>query len=325
MRAVVVFGAGVSAPFGVPTLGGLFIDPRSRVFLASNRRLLDHLDRHVWGPRGQTLESSSQSLNVEEVLTLLRDEEYLGKSSLAPEGIREFRRDLFCMIKHAIYDNRSTRGRHLNPLITTLDQRCEEVTWASFNWDCIFESSFYYWSGNDTMDRGNPNVVIALQGWRSSDPKHTFLKLHGGINWWYADNQVRYCRFGSDPTLDHQWAQYEAGSDEYGEPLILEPSYYKYTAPVFPLLQPQWRILLERLISADVVLVVGYSLPETDALARSTLTVAFQRNQSARWIVIDPSPVTCARFHRWFGTQRLSVYAQDYGTLAGQIEALLPR
>jgi hypothetical protein len=53
------------------------------------------------------------------------------------------------------------------------------------------------------------------------------------------------------------------------------------------------------------VIVVGYSLPEADAQARSAVSLGFQWNRKATWIVIDESTDACKRYRHVIGSRRL--------------------
>ncbi len=308
-RAVIILGAGASASFGVPTLAQLFKDPNARRHLAADRFLHDQLQGLFWGPRGHTLESSHLTVTVEEVLTIIRDyENYPRDIPLMPEDDREaFQRSLYVLIKKAVYDGKSSRAAHLNPLLNHARATFEHTTWASFNWDCIFESSFYYSSSNIADGRHNPSVVVPLRNWWGENPIHTFLKPHGGVNWWYdeTENVVSYLPFGSQPDLDGRWAEY--GRREItGYPVILEPSYYKYTDPSYEFLKPQWDRFVDDLMKADLVCMIGYSLPESDTMARTALTIGFQSGRAnSRWVVVNKSEDACSRYQRLFGTVRM--------------------
>jgi hypothetical protein len=310
-QAVILLGAGSSAPFGVPTLRHLFKDPYARQHLKGDQRLLSTLDKVFWAPRGHTLESSHHSLTAEELLTILRDYENFKEipAPLVGEELEEFRRSLYVLIKKAVFDGKSSDGRFLNRLITLAEERFGSVTWASFNWDCIFEASFYY--AGHTPTRSNPEVIVKLENWRNPPSKHRFLKLHGGVNWWYDGANLIYLPFGRQPDLQQCWARYEAGED-IGKPVILEPSYYKYLDEVYPLLRPQWDYFVKSLIGADLVLVLGYSLPEADIMARTALMIGFQSGKpNARWVIVDKSPDVCGRYQRLLGTARVKALAMD--------------
>lgn len=73
MNVVVIMGAGASSDFGIPTLRGVFKETRARLYLKQDAVLRDELETIFWGPRGHTLETSEDSLTVEEMLTLLQD------------------------------------------------------------------------------------------------------------------------------------------------------------------------------------------------------------------------------------------------------------
>ncbi len=90
-------------------------------------------------------------------------------------------------------------------------------------------------------------------------------------------------------------------------PVILEPSYYKYSDQTYQLLEVQWERFMMELLAADKVIVVGYSLPEADSKARSTLAVSFQANQSAKWLVIDPSDEVCYKYAQLIGGRQMTM------------------
>jgi hypothetical protein len=211
------------------------------------------------------------------------------------------------LIKKAVYDGKRTRSGMLDPLIRYLRRKeFEAVTWASFNWDCMFEAAFYYSSGEPGSVRTNPSVVVPLAGWTGiTSKRHTFLKLHGGINWWCENNQISYLRFTPNGALDTRWKAYEAGN-AHGQPVILEPSYYKYSGAMYDMLKDQWQHFVDALAEADVIIVVGYSLPEADSQARAVMTLGFQWNRQARWIVVDESPYTCERYEHIIGTRQFT-------------------
>jgi len=114
----VILGAGASAPLEVPTLRNLFKDAQARAHLRRDDFLRTKLEALIWEPRGHTLETSQNSLTVEEVLTLLRDSEKqpYGLTPLLGPDLDRFRRGLYVLIKKATYDAKSSSSRHLNPL-----------------------------------------------------------------------------------------------------------------------------------------------------------------------------------------------------------------
>src|SRR5262249_28838774 len=130
-KAVVILGAGSSADFGVPILREVFKEVHARQFLRNNAWLRTHLENIFWDPRGVNLEPSDQALTIEEMLTALHDwtAEPIAQTLSAPD-VQTFKRTLFCLIKAALYDGKTTAGRHLNPLIAYCRNRFSRVTWA---------------------------------------------------------------------------------------------------------------------------------------------------------------------------------------------------
>jgi SIR2-like domain len=318
-KAVVILGAGASVDFGVPQLKGLFKDRHARQHIRGDNFLRSQLDTLFWEPRGHTLESSDESLTVEEMLTLLRDwedEDAECGQAPAPDLCNKIRKSLYVMTKKAIFDGKDTRNEHLNPILAFCRRRFSRTTWATFNWDCIFESTFWYsqpYAGPGS--RSNPSVTIPLTNWRNGTGKHVLLKLHGAINWWKESDSIRYLQWSSSGELSDRWQEYEGQDQDTDDgPVILEPSAYKYQHPRYRLLEPQWKIFFEHLCEADYVIVIGYSLPENDTQARSRIAVACQVNQRCKWLAIDPSSPTLDRYKRILGRRVLTTLDT---TLAG--------
>lgn len=313
MRCVIILGAGASAPFGVPTLRHLFQDAHARRYLDENPAFNKILHDVFWTPRGLNLDSSHQGLTLEEILTVIRDYEKhtFGVKNLSKTDVTNFRKHLYALSKRAVFDGKSSTGRHLNSLILFTKERFKHTTWGSFNWDCLFEASFYYHGGHTWEHRSNPTIAVTLRNWRATYNSTLFLKLHGGVNWWYENNGLSYLPFGPGGELDKHWSAYEQNKVE-GHPVLLEPSFYKYDDPVYNLLKPQWDRFVQELLQAHVIIVIGYSLPEADPEARRALTIAFQGNQSAKFIVFDKSDWVRDRYERIFGKTRLRCVATPY-------------
>lgn len=314
MRSVIILGAGASAPFGVPTLCHLFQDKHSRLYLLKNPSFKEILNKVFWNPRGLDIDSSHLGLTLEEILTVIRDYEkhtFNAAPNISITNVANFRKHLYALSKHAVFDGKSSTGMHLNPLLTFTKTKFEHTTWGSFNWDCLFEASFYYHSSNNPMCRGNPTVAVSLHNWRYKHNSSLFLKLHGGINWWFENDVLNYLPYGPGGELDAHWTSYERNKVE-GHPVLLEPSFYKYDDPVYNLLKPQWDRFVKELLLANVIIIIGYSLPEADPESRRALTIAFQGNPSAKFIVFDNNEWVRKRYERLYGTIRLRCIETPY-------------
>lgn len=256
-NAVVILGAGSSHDFGVPTLNGIFEDRRVRDYLEDHPHFAEMLRKVFWEPRGHTRETAGGSINVEEMLTILRDweNEEQVPDPPAPLHVPVFRKHLYALIERAVHRGKSSNhGRHMNPLISYCRETFDRTTWASFNWDCIFEASYYYSSGDPPIlggHRSNPRVAIPIEGWRGGRSRedaargHELLNLHGSVSWWLrpneeaeADYRIRSYQFGTE--VREKFEAYDADADPDEVPAILEPSFHKYETDLYELLEPQW-------------------------------------------------------------------------------------
>jgi hypothetical protein len=324
-KIVVILGAGASADFEAHVLADVFKDSQARQYLQVNQNVKQMLQDTFWGPRGYGLKTSDQSLTIEDVLTILRDweKEDRIKEEQRPQSLADFRRKLYVLIQKAVFEGKSTRGTHLNPLIKISRQKFDHITWVSFKWDCIFEAFFWYsqtyWGPGS---RVNLTLAIAVSNWRDGTQKHLFLKLHGGINWWLINNLPTYVEWSGGGNLSQKWSDYDSNRTP-DRPIILEPSYYKYGDDMYQLLHPQWEAFFDRLVEAGYVVVVGYSLPESDSLARSKIVTAFQVNQSCRWLLIDPSEGVGRRYRGLLGQERLKIRQMTLAAFNNEIRANL--
>lgn len=324
-RAVVILGAGASADFGVPTLRRIFKDRYAQQYLYLNPGLRHQIGKVFWTPRGYDLSTSEQSLTIEEMLTILRDWEQEEGCPKPKEDFHDFRRQLYVLVYKAVFEGKSSKGKHLNPLIHKCGLGFDQTTWASFNWDCIFEASFYYQSGDAMVvgSRHNPHLVIDLEGWRRGRGSHEYMKVHGSINWWLVNGRPTYLSFGSGGALIAKWEDYAKRMCGDDFPLILEPSAHKYHDVPYTFLEPQWREFFARLCEADCVIVVGYSLPDADTQARSKILTAFQSNPKSKWLLIDPANEVCDRYRRLLGQRRLRIIQTTLTGLNNDLETSL--
>lgn len=313
-KIVVIMGAGSSADFGVPTLSGIFKDWAAARYLRRDARLHEWLQRVFWEPRGHTLATSDRGLTIEEMLTLLRDWKKEDADAADLAEIDDTRRRLYILIYNAVYVAKTTNVRHLNSMIEALNRSFSQITWASFNWDCIFEASFWYVTGH------NPHLVIGLDDWRNYPfPKNEYLKLHGSINWWLVNDRPTYFKWGNTGNLADKWKELEEERTN-DRPIILEPSAYKYEDPHYAdVLKPQWDQFYRRLCEADCVLVVGYSLPDNDPEARCKILTSFQVNQHSQWAVIAGAEAR-AKYDRLLGPRRLNTFDKGMAGFAVNVE-----
>src|SRR5262245_37191661 len=132
MKAVVILGAGASADFGIPTLGGMFKDASVLQYLRHDAFLLSHLQDIFWKPRGHDLKTAGESVTVEEMLTILTDweQEPGAEKRLTAQELRRFKKSLYILIQQAVYEGKSSQARCLNPLLRYMREKTTLTTWA---------------------------------------------------------------------------------------------------------------------------------------------------------------------------------------------------
>lgn len=295
-RVVVILGAGASVSAGLPSLAGVFEDESVKAYLASDGRDFEiFLRKYIWGPRNVTEAERWRSLNLEEVLTLLRLWEDNNQSPLNFKKNRNYQRQLLGCVYRSVYmDKRDNGARDYNHLIVHCDRSYDSVTWASFNWDAKFEQAFYY--AFLALGQGNnlPRCHPGVNGWEGTNPKHLLLKLHGSVSWLEGPKTgtAQSLRFGAVKgarPIEKAWDSYLAGDPNALSPIIAEPSFFKHERiKKSKFLWSQWNTFDKALGQADDVLIVGYSLPDGDAMAKQSLLTLVARNPNAKVIVVDP-------------------------------------
>ncbi len=148
-----------------------------------------------------------------------------------------------------------------------------KIKYVTFNYDTCLEKSlhaagvpFHY-----VTDYGIPNA-----GFLQADVH--IAKLHGSLNWTWNDSPVKpVCvpspyMDGALRTIKPQYPSRSTPEAAIEEPLIIPPTWFKNEINddsrvgnrVTQLILHQWRVALEVLRWADLVIVIGYSFPSTD-------------------------------------------------------------
>jgi len=333
-RCVVIVGAGASVPLHVPAhahlLDRLNRSPSAEesergymreadTYLEENPEFKNNL-RKI---QKQLTRPWKKKPNLETILTVIRVVESIDISKIKileplglpyfgdiiklinsfpeeffdPYNIKEFEKQLYIFLKNVVYGNKGVLESYTkvkNPWSAFFNY-CDgfkQVTWCSFNWDCLLESSFYrvHCDKHETMQL--PNDIEPVTGSSPIEPskRHKLLKLHGGINLWYDKGQTQIVHLLPGRPVNDQWNNY----NENAYPIILEPSAFKYDNHVFKRIESHWKEFECVLNSANVIIIIGYSMPDFDEKARKILETAATENSSAAIIVFDPD----SRVHR---------------------------
>lgn len=137
----------------------------------------------------------------------------------------------------------------------------------SFNYDCVIDGALR----NDAKERWDPGKegygvpgAAGAPDWRRHGTKKKrsvsgtvrLLKMHGSLNWRIGKNEIRLV----EPSLV-----------ESAEDAIIPPTWFKDLTK-FPY-AAIWKAARKELRSSRIVVVIGYSVPDTDLFARSLLKV----------------------------------------------------
>ena len=159
-------------------------------------------------------------------------------------------------------------------------------TILSFNYDCIVDNALRTSAGKRwDAQAGYGYEAVNFTGWhdhsgkgRTSQTPIQLLKLHGSLNW--DRNHASRLRLRKSP--------YEKANRAKNE--IVPPVWDKRVSDD-PILSEIWKRARQALGRGPVLVVVGYSVPETDLLSQSLLRVATTENNRtlSHLIVANPT------------------------------------
>lgn len=206
-------------------------------------------------------------------------------------------------------------------LLRTIWELDRDITFVTFNQDLVIEKALEAasdapgfadipWNISTCYRREFDGFLFPTQGrfflMRGDldipDPSVPILKLHGSLNWVWrtasredARNSIPrpgtgvYCLTARDVEGD-LILEYER-DDPYLVPLVVPPIYEK--GPHYrDFLGPLWTLARQALVTADRLVVFGYSFPTADFSARALLRASFHegaRTKSVSVIDADPS------------------------------------
>ncbi len=225
--------------------------------------LLTHLAAaHPWEDQGERHEALSAYHQVADVMThwLAMAERAALRQSTPPDWLGKL-----CTYWH--------------------ENACTVVT---FNYDTLIEHAvstlslhpdgIFGWN----LYRVPVSWAKAREGWGmlAGDRRTSFslLKVHGSLNWWYSGPEsppgdTVYAtnmqpRWGQDPDEDEDIAVIDKVR------LVVPPTLQKESFYENSILRSQWQMARERLIDADRIILMGYSLPPTDLSSRLLLSTS---------------------------------------------------
>jgi hypothetical protein len=149
-------------------------------------------------------------------------------------------------------------------------------------------------------------------------PAQTFnyFKLHGSTHWRW-DEMTRAADSIVQVGLRSGWNRGIAYSTDELDfrapgkvPLIVPPTTGKSIYLDNPIIRYLWRTAHQRLMEADRVFVIGYSLPPGDLLVRSMLDDALRVREGTSIWIVNPDGSVAERFAK-FGREVIATYCGD--------------
>ena len=335
IERVYLIGSGASVPYGLPTLKNL------------TRELAESLDEQqravlleaVFECFNLNLEQCSDSPDFEELLNRLdlKALSYLvgvgldnglafrkTALTLALSGLRDF-------IRHRCMEVADRIGPY-DRLVTSLGDKTAIV---SFNWDVLLE------------------VALARAGrayrylpTRSSTIGTVLLKPHGSINWFalldrellmvtpdsnlaaFGDHIAYYLLYVTDPLAPIVFGNSTVEYALANVPAIVPPSASKLLDVGgkprdnwvefghIKAIHNIWRTFKLMLDQASELVIIGYSLPGTDASSITLLkNYASERNSSSpkRVCLVEPNPAVAGRYEALLST-KVEIVSRDFGS-----------
>jgi hypothetical protein len=173
-------------------------------------------------------------------------------------------------------------------------------TFLSFNYDMVLERAFEALGieplyclpvGSTLYDR-----------WPRKYGEATLIKLHGSTNWGVSAKQ----------TLPSVLFDYGEMRSQKLQPLIQPPTWRKEFSDVFASL---WNSAVARLSTATRLIIIGYSIPETDMYFRHLLAAGLMNNVSLREVhyYSGDAELRMDRLHKVFRTHLRALNPEQGG------------
>jgi len=303
-KNVYILGAGFSTLAGAPVMD-TFIDKAKRYAYMSNSPLNEDLTADFLAVLDylEKLSAVRHTIkidldNIEELFGILEME------SGIDEKLETTRKQLIYMIigtlELSIYDFVTDREginaskNNYKDFISMIRKSDYKDTIITFNYDLLFENIVLQYDGT------NCNYLIPgiVPG------RIKYIKLHGSANWLSCPKckaeeiKVADATLGIRRILELRTAKCN-NCGEPKEPLLVPPTWNKskYQEPIGKL----WRHAIRELSEANRIIIIGYSLPETDTFFKYLLTVAIHRNKFLeKIIIINKSEETKDRYLQFF-------------------------
>jgi NAD-dependent SIR2 family protein deacetylase len=346
MKTVFILGAGASALAGVPMMAE-FLDRAERLFREQNDSAAQDVFRAITELQGVYAKSYLDLDNIEAVFGAIEMAQLIGKlADRSPESIATLRGNLINMIVRTVemtthFPVREGQIQTAKPygpfakmiaeLINPQSGKRMDVSFLTFNYDLALDQALF-WSVIPT-DYG--------LGEKLKSNHLPLLKLHGSINWGICEKCKAIVAFelGEVPMSIRSDAtkftynigtriglKKHCGEPLKGPPVLVPPTWNKndYHSG----LQRVWAQAAKELGQADNIIIIGYSLPETDSFFRYLFALGSTSDTRLKrlWVVNpDYTGEVGARFETMVGRGirgRLKMLKSDQGMFENAIKVI---
>lgn len=341
MKTVFIFGAGASYDAGAPLMAD-FLDRAHDLYWRGNERVVQAATafQNVFKAQSDLQSLFSKAYlninNLESLFSAVDIAQVIQKfGSRTPEEIPDLRTDLVTVIyktleqtvRFPMVQGRVESPRPYGRFVSTMRDLMEEApfrgnssfSFITFNYDVALDYALtktgmrfnYELPDSVTYDLSNNPVG------RPSSVGLSLMKLHGSMNWLESPDGERVHLLTFDKVARGQGFHDESGetpiltatniidkpaSEYYGwRPLIVPPTWNK--TGQHPYLASIWRAAARALECADNIIIIGYSLPETDLFFRFLFALGVDSaTRVRRFWVFDPNPAVGDRFRDLVGS-----------------------
>ena len=330
MKTVFILGAGASKPAGLPVMSD---------FLERAR----HIQRNMQGQPGiesftrvfQAIDGKARSIhskillenreNIETWFGLIDMGLMIGKfGKQTREEIEHLREDFITMISKTIELSGKFSPNAPPSPYGEFAQVLQDNTFSSlefsfitFNYDVLLEFS---------LAGAGIKYDYCLNDSDNQQKSFQFIKLHGSVNWGICqgcdeiipvDPKITSISTGKDPYRILQAGAILSTKNHCGKPLnpipfLVPPTWNKANINQNKVLT-LWEKAANALSQAEKIIVIGYSMPETDIFFKYLIALGLDSdNHIHRFYLIDPDPGVGQRFQKLMGPA-LPTQTGDHG------------
>ncbi len=205
---------------------------------------------------------------------------------------------------------------YLRAMLGMQEESQGENSFISFNYDTLVEEALSSMNVPFSYGFKGKTVNYKTNLLNLNNPKIKLLKLHGSVNWGYLEQAKK----GTGKLTIYD--TYAAAKAAKAVPELIPPTWRK----IFDgNLEGIWNDAIEAIESATKIIIIGFSVPETDNHFKYLLAAGLRNNISLRDIVFvnsDSSEAFKARIDNLFTTPQSSRVSYDYKTASGYIRNL---